>query len=98
MLPLLTLSADFFGVIMGWVAVTLAEPISFRLFVDNGFEELASSDLMPPTLKTMVLGFIIGIIACLQGTPRGHGRRRQGSDQLRGALTGVRHFASCSSA
>src|SRR5207244_7051674 len=31
MLPLLTLAADFSGVVMGWVANTIAEPTSFRL-------------------------------------------------------------------
>src|SRR5947208_8905177 len=36
MLPLLTLVADFFGVLMGWVSDTLAEPISLRLFLHQG--------------------------------------------------------------
>src|SRR5437762_10060216 len=35
MLPLLTLAASFCGVLMGWVANTLAEPISLRLFLEN---------------------------------------------------------------
>src|SRR6202049_1861854 len=30
MLPLLTLVADFSGVVLGWVANTLAEPVTFR--------------------------------------------------------------------
>jgi phospholipid/cholesterol/gamma-HCH transport system permease protein len=33
MLPLLTLVTDFFGVVMGWVASTLTEPISLGLFI-----------------------------------------------------------------
>src|SRR5882672_8360828 len=37
MLPLLTLAADFSGIMMGWIASTLAEPISLRLFLDRGF-------------------------------------------------------------
>src|SRR5580658_994829 len=36
-LPLLTVAADFCGVLMGWVATTLAEPTSLRLFLSNGF-------------------------------------------------------------
>jgi phospholipid/cholesterol/gamma-HCH transport system permease protein len=67
MLPLLTLAADFCGIVMGWVANTLAEPISFRLFMENGFQSMFFSDFIPPTLKTMVFGFIIGLVACYQG-------------------------------
>jgi phospholipid/cholesterol/gamma-HCH transport system permease protein len=67
MLPLLTLAADFCGVIMGWVANTLDEPISLRLFLENGFKNVTFKDLLPSTLKTSVFGFIIGLVACFQG-------------------------------
>ena len=67
MLPLLTLAADFCGIVVGWVANTLTEPISFRLFMENGFQSMLFSDLIPPTLKTMIFGFIIGSVACYQG-------------------------------
>jgi len=67
MLPLLTLAADFSGVIMGWLANTLADPISFRLFLDNGFKSVQFSDFIPPTLKTAFFGLIIGMVACFQG-------------------------------
>jgi phospholipid/cholesterol/gamma-HCH transport system permease protein len=67
MLPLLTLVADFFGVVMGWVAGTLTEPISLRLFIHDGFKSANFNDLLPPTLKTMVFGLIIGVVSCFQG-------------------------------
>jgi phospholipid/cholesterol/gamma-HCH transport system permease protein len=67
MLPLLTLAADFCGVIMGWIANTLADPISLRLFLENGFKQAAFSDFLPPTFKTVVFGGIIGTIGCFQG-------------------------------
>ena len=67
MLPLLTLTADFCGVFMGWVANTLAEPINLRLFLENGFKAVGFSDFIPATLKTAVFGFIIGLVACFQG-------------------------------
>ena len=67
MLPLLSLASDFCGILMGWVANTLAEPVSLRLFLDNGFKNMLFSDFIPPILKTMVFGFIIGIVACFQG-------------------------------
>jgi phospholipid/cholesterol/gamma-HCH transport system permease protein len=67
MLPLLTLVADFFGVVMGWVASMLTEPISLRLFIHDGFKSANFSDFLPPTLKTIVFGLIIGVVSSFQG-------------------------------
>ncbi len=53
-LPLLTLAADFFGIVFGWIATTLAEPMTLQLFLQNGFKEVAFDDFLPPTLKTAV--------------------------------------------
>ena len=67
MLPLLTLVADFCGVVAGWIATTLAEPLSLRLFVHAGFGGTSFSDFLAPTFRTAVFGLIIGVIACFQG-------------------------------
>ena len=67
MLPLLTLAADFSGIVMGWVANTISEPISLRLFLDTGFKNATFNDFLAPTIKTAVFGLIIGLIACFQG-------------------------------
>jgi phospholipid/cholesterol/gamma-HCH transport system permease protein len=67
MLPLLTLGANFCGILMGWVANTLTEPISLQLYLENGFKNVLFSDFIPPTLKTAFFGLIIGIVACFQG-------------------------------
>src|SRR5215208_5540725 len=40
MLPLLTLVANFCGIVMGWVANAMVEPISFRLYINDGFESV----------------------------------------------------------
>ena len=67
MLPLLTLAADFCGLVMGWVAQTLVQPISFYQFINDGFKGATFNDLLPPTFKTAVFGLIIGLVACFQG-------------------------------
>lgn len=72
MLPLLTLAADLCGVFMGWVAQTLVDPISLTSFINSGFKGATLHDFLPPTFKTAVFGFIIGLIACFQGM-RTHG-------------------------
>jgi phospholipid/cholesterol/gamma-HCH transport system permease protein len=67
MLPLLTLAADFCGIITGWIANTAAEPIAFHKFIHAGFAGTGFSDFLAPTCRTMVFGLIIGVIACFQG-------------------------------
>ena len=67
MLPLLTISADFCGIIAGWIANTLVEPMPLKLFLKMGLEQADFGDLLPSTFKTVVFGFIIGIIGCFQG-------------------------------
>ena len=67
MLPLLTLAADFFGILTGWIANTLAEPISLRLFMNTGLKKVVFNDFLPPTFKTLLFGLIIGLVSCFQG-------------------------------
>lgn len=66
-LPLLTLAASFCGVMMGWVASTLVEPISLVRFISAGFKGAGFKDFLPPTFKTCVYGMIIGMVASFQG-------------------------------
>ena len=84
MLPLLTLVANFCGIVMGWIAGALTDPISFRLFISSGFKSILFRDFIPPTLKTCVFGMIIGLVACFQGM------------QARGGTDGVRRAATSS--
>lgn len=67
MLPLLTIVADFCGIVSGWLANTLVEPMPFRLYINDGFEVADFGDLLPATLKAVVFGLIIGLIGCFQG-------------------------------
>ena len=67
MMPLLTLAADFCGIITGWIANTLAEPIAFHKFIHAGLAGTGFSDFLAPTFRTMVFGLIIGVISCFQG-------------------------------
>lgn len=66
-LPLLTLFADLCGLVMGWVALALVDPISFEQFINSGFKGAGFNDFLPPTFKTAVFGLIIGMVACFQG-------------------------------
>jgi phospholipid/cholesterol/gamma-HCH transport system permease protein len=66
-LPLLTIAADSAGVLMGWVANTLASPVPLTRFLADGFHSVRLSDILPATLKTSIFGLIIGMVSCFQG-------------------------------
>ena len=90
-LPLLTVVADFCGIMGGWLACTLAEPMSLQLFLASGFKSVSFHDLLPPTLKTAVFGMIIGLISTFQGMrttggTEGVGRSATGSVVLSSLL------------
>jgi phospholipid/cholesterol/gamma-HCH transport system permease protein len=67
MLPLLTVAADACGILVGWLAQTLSEPVSLQQFIDRGFNGATLRDFLPPTAKTAVFGLIIGLVACFEG-------------------------------
>lgn len=78
MLPLLTIIADFCGIITGWIANALAEPMTLGLFLTEGLKDATFSDLLPSTFKTVVFGLIIGTIGCFQGMRARGGTRGVG--------------------
>jgi len=67
MLPLLTLAADACGLLAGWFAQTLVEPLSLHHFIKSGFNGATFNAFLPQTFKTAVYGLIIGLVACFQG-------------------------------
>jgi phospholipid/cholesterol/gamma-HCH transport system permease protein len=81
-LPLLTVTADFCGILMGWVAAYFAEPTSLRLFLNDGFKGARFSDFLLPSFKTSVYGLIIGLVASFQGM-----RTRGGTEGVGRAAT-----------
>jgi phospholipid/cholesterol/gamma-HCH transport system permease protein len=82
MLPLLTLAADACGLLTGWFAQSLVEPLSFHQFIQSGFQGATFNAFLPPTFKTAVYGLIIGLIACFQGM-----RTRGGAEGVGRAAT-----------
>jgi len=82
MLPLLTIAADGCGLLTGWFAQTLVEPLSFHQFIESGFHGATFNAFLPPTFKTAVYGLIIGLIACFQGM-----RTRGGAEGVGRAAT-----------
>jgi phospholipid/cholesterol/gamma-HCH transport system permease protein len=90
-LPLLTVVADFCGILAGWIATTLIEPTSLKLFLTNGFRSVTFDDVLPPTLKTAIFGLIIALVSSFKGMgtkggTEGVGRSATGSVVLSSLL------------
>lgn len=66
-LPLLTVLMNFSGLAGGFLAETTISRMSFTFYFHAAFSSLAFSDYIPPTLKTMVFGFIIGTVSSYLG-------------------------------
>ena len=66
-MPLLTVLMNFSGLLGGFFAETIISGSSFTLYFNAAFGSLSFSDYIPPTLKTMVFGFLIGTTSAYLG-------------------------------
>ncbi len=66
-LPLLTVLMNFSGILGGFFAETMVSGTSFTFYFNTAFSSLAFTDYIPPTVKTMVFGFIIGLTSAYLG-------------------------------
>ncbi|HZS56328.1 MAG TPA: ABC transporter permease [Bryobacteraceae bacterium] len=66
-LPILTTILNFSGLAGGMASDMIALHMSTRLFLNDAFSTMSWSDYMPPTIKTVVFGFIIGTVSCYLG-------------------------------
>jgi phospholipid/cholesterol/gamma-HCH transport system permease protein len=82
MMPLLTLAADFCGVLFGWVTNTLTQHVSLQQFMNEGLKNATFNDFLPATFKTVFFGLIIGVVSCFQGM-----RAKGGTEGVQRAAT-----------
>ena len=66
-LPILTTVMNFAGIFGGYIAEAAATGMSFSLYLDRSFALIDILDYVPPTLKTMVFGFIIATVSSYLG-------------------------------
>ena len=66
-MPLLTVLMNFSGIVGGFFAENLVSGTSFSFYFTTAFRSLDFSDYIPPTVKTMVFGFLIGSTSAYLG-------------------------------
>ncbi len=78
MLPLLTVVADFFGLICGWLVSFYTLRLNTSLYWNTAMRSLSYNDLLEGLLKPVVFGFIIGMVGCYFGLRTTGGTRGVG--------------------
>jgi phospholipid/cholesterol/gamma-HCH transport system permease protein len=66
-MPILTTVMNFSGLVGGFLAETANSNVSLRLYFRQAFAGIGFVDFVPPTLKTIVFGFIIGTVSSCMG-------------------------------
>jgi phospholipid/cholesterol/gamma-HCH transport system permease protein len=85
-MPLLTVMMDFAGIFGGYVAEAAVSGMSWQLYFERSFLYLNFSDLIPATLKTVVFGFLIGIVASYLGFTTSRGTEGVGEASTRSVV------------
>lgn len=67
MLPLLTIYADFVGVLGGYIVAVSKLHINSHLYLKKTFDALLFKDISTGLLKSLVFAMIITIVACFEG-------------------------------
>lgn len=85
-MPLLTILMDFSGIAGGYLAETLVSGMTWQQYFERSFAYLGYSDLIPATLKTVVFGFLIAIVAGYLGFTTSQGTRGVGNASTRSVV------------
>jgi len=87
-MPLLTTMMNFAGIVGGYVAETVVSGMSWRLYFERSFLYLGFSDLIPATLKTIVFGYLIAVVASYLGFTTSRGTEGVGEASTRSVVMG----------
>jgi phospholipid/cholesterol/gamma-HCH transport system permease protein len=67
MLPILVILSDTIGLYGAYLGVNMKQVVSFSLYINQIFEKLTFSDVLPSIIKSFFFGFAIGMVGCYKG-------------------------------
>ena len=85
-LPLLTICMDLSALLGGLLAELVAGDLSAQLYFTRSLDYLRLVDIVPATLKTAVLGLLIGLVGCWTGLNSGRTTESVGRAATRGVV------------
>ncbi len=66
-LPLLIIYSDTLSLVGGYIALSLSNAMSVKMFLTSALNPLEFIDVFPSLIKTFVFGYFIGIVGCFKG-------------------------------
>lgn len=87
MLPLLTIVADFCGLVGGWIVSFYSLSLNTNLYWSTALRALSYNDVIEGLMKPVFFGFIIGMIGCYYGLRTQGGTRGVGISTTRAVVT-----------
>src|SRR5262249_50227904 len=66
-LPVLTLFIAYLALGAGYVAEALGGSMPFQLYANECLRALRLRDVVPAVLKTVVFGYLVGLVGCWKG-------------------------------
>lgn len=85
-MPLLTILMDFAGIVGGYAAEAAISGMPWRLYFERAFTYIGFSDLITATMKTVVFGFVIGVVASYLGFTTSRGTEGVGEASTRSVV------------
>jgi phospholipid/cholesterol/gamma-HCH transport system permease protein len=86
-MPLLTTLMNFAGIAGGYTAEAVASGMSWPLYFERSFAYVTYADIVPATLKTVVFGFLIGLVGSYLGFNATRGTEGVGEASTRSVVT-----------
>ena len=78
MVPILVLFADGFGLLGSYLGINLNADVDHTLYLYQAFSSLEFSDFFPAFIKSVLFGYVIGVVGCYQGLNAGRGTESVG--------------------
>ena len=87
MLPLLTILADFAGLVGGWLVSFNILKLNTQLYWNTALRSINYSNALEGLIKPIVFGFIIGMVGCYFGLRTKGGTRGVGQSTTQAVVT-----------
>jgi phospholipid/cholesterol/gamma-HCH transport system permease protein len=87
-MPLLTIMIDFSGIFGGYVAEAAVSGMPWHVYLESAFSYISYSDLILATLKTVVFGYLIAVVASYLGFTTSRGTEGVGEASTRSVVMG----------
>lgn len=87
MVPLLTVMADLFGLVGGWIVSFYTLRLNTSLFWSEAMRSLDYNNALEGLVKPVAFGFIVGMVGCYFGLSTRGGTRGVGQNTTRSVVT-----------